>query len=409
MDQFIAEARSLAEKLPDNPFVINLHADRYLYLRAFCAALLAGQCTLMPPNRQAATLESLSESYPGTYVLGQGGEETLPCVSADDASVPEIPDQQLAAIAFTSGSTGTPRPNRKYWRTFCAGTRSNATMVLDDATSCVNMLATVPPQHMWGMETSILLPLFAAVAISDVTPFYPQDIADALDALPEPKVLVSSPIHLEALMKSGVRTRSISKILTATAPLSRELAAALEASLGTRVQDVFGCSESGILATRRTALDEEWRYSTIFTLTMTGEGVVISAEHLPEDVLLPDIIELTAKDRFRWVGRQQDMVNIAGKRGSLADMNLRLREIPGIVDGVIFEPDTGTGRLAALVTAPDLNVSDILGALRSRIDPVFLPRPVIRVSELPRLETGKIRIDAVRALFAELNSANQRD
>lgn len=363
----------------------------------------------MSPNRQAATLESLKESYPDTYVLGQDGEETLPRAKADSASVPEIPDQQLAAIAFTSGSTGAPRPNRKYWRTFCVGTRSNAAMVLDDAAKHVNMLATVPPQHMWGMETSILLPLMAAVAISDVTPFYPQDIVDALDALAEPKILVSSPIHLETLLKSGVRTRGISKILTATAPLSRELAAALEDALDTRVQDVFGCSESGILATRRTAIDEEWKYSTIFTLTMTDEGVVISGAHLPEDVPLPDVVELTAADRFRWIGRQQDMVNIAGKRGSLAEMNFRLREIPGVVDGVIFEPGGGAGRLAALVAAPDLSVSDILGALRGRLDPVFLPRPVIKVTQLPRQETGKLGIDAVRALFAELHSANHRD
>jgi acyl-coenzyme A synthetase/AMP-(fatty) acid ligase len=256
------------------------------------------------------------------------------------------------------------------------------------------------------MEASILLPLLANVAISDRTPFYPQDIVDALNALPTPKILVSSPIHLETLLKSGVKAGDISKILTATAPLSKELAVGLERAFGTRVQDVFGCSESGILATRRTSTEVEWTYSDIFTLTMTDDGVVISGEHLPEDVSLPDIVELTAANRFRWIGRQQDMVNIAGKRGSLAEINFRLREIPGVVDGVVFAPGDDAERLAALVVAPDLSVSDILGGLRAKVEPVFLPRPVIKVAELPRQETGKLAINAVQQLFAELNGTS---
>ena len=105
------------------------------------------------------------------------------------------------------------------------------------------------------------------------------------------------------------------------------------------------------------------------------------------------------------MGRQQDMVNIAGKRGSLADLNFRLQDIPGVVDGVIFEPadDQRRGdRLAALVVAPDLDVSDILSALRDKVETVFLPRPMLKVSVLPRQETGKLATKAVREMFARM-------
>lgn len=354
----------------------------------------------MPPNRQVHTLDALRSEYPGAYLVGENDAAEFDSSSDTDASVPDIRDEQLSAIAFTSGSTGAPAPNLKRWHTLHTGTVSNAAMVLEDATSLVNVVATVPPQHMWGMETTILLPLFANVAISDWTPFYPQDIADALDAMPEPRVLVSSPVHLEALLKSGVKVRGVSRILTATAPLSRELSERLENEFDTRVQDVFGSSESGILATRRTAVDDEWTYSGTFKLAMSDAGVVISGEHLPADVVLPDIIELTAPNRFRWIGRQQDMVKIAGKRGSLTEMNFRLLEIPGVDDGIIFEPVENAERLAALVVAPKLSVSDILDGLRTRVEPVFLPRPVIMIDELPRQETGKLAINAVRKMFA---------
>lgn len=397
---------ALASLLPDSQYVINLHADRYLYLRAFCAALVAGQCTLMPPNRQPYTLEQLRAAYDDAYTVGEAGEEA---VQPDfRAEVPDIPDLQRAAIAFTSGSTGAPTPNLKYWQTLRDGALSNAQMLLNEDSEQLNAVATVPPQHMWGMETSIMLPLFAKVAISNLTPFYPQDISDALQSVPEPRMLISSPIHLDAFLTSGVTTGRIDKIITATAPLSKQLALDLEAHFDTLVQDIFGCSESGILATRRTAIDEEWTYSTTFELTMGQGGVKISAAHLSEDVMLPDIVELTGPNSFRWMGRQQDVVNIAGKRGSLAELNFRLQEIPGVVDGVIFAP-TGEQhrgyRLAALVVAPDLDVSDILDALKHKVEPVFLPRPILRVPNLPRQGTGKLAIKAVQEMFAKLRDA----
>jgi acyl-coenzyme A synthetase/AMP-(fatty) acid ligase len=260
---------------------------------------------------------------------------------------------------------------------------------------------------MWGMETSVLLPLFAPVAVSHRSPFYPQDIADALAAIPEPRLLVSSPIHLETLLKSRVKSAPIAKIITATAPLSAQLAIDLETAFETRVQDFFGCSESGILATRHSAFDPVWTYADIFKLTTTVDGVLISGEHLSVDVLLPDIVELLDQNRFRWVGRAQDMINIAGKRGSLADLNFHLREIDGVDDGIIFERGDRPNRLAALVVAPGIAPSVILESLRSRVDPVFLPRPLLLVERLPRQETGKLAIKAVHELFAQIQAVGR--
>ena len=109
--------------------------------------------------------------------------------------------------------------------------------------------------------------------------------------------------------------------------------------------------------------------------------------------------------RFRWLGRAQDMINIAGKRGSLADLNHRLQAIPGVVDGVIFLPDENSPRLAALVVAPDLEAAEILAQLRPDIEPAFLPRPLYRVPELPRQETGKLARNKLVELYAKIRKA----
>jgi acyl-coenzyme A synthetase/AMP-(fatty) acid ligase len=107
---------------------------------------------------------------------------------------------------------------------------------------------------------------------------------------------------------------------------------------------------------------------------------------------LADVIELEDERHFLLRGRNEDMLNIAGKRASLADLNLKLQQVPGVVDGVIFAPETHgeAGRLAALVVAPGMTRDQVLAALRRSVDPVFLPRPLYLVDALPRAESSKL-------------------
>jgi acyl-coenzyme A synthetase/AMP-(fatty) acid ligase len=94
------------------------------------------------------------------------------------------------------------------------------------------------------------------------------------------------------------------------------------------------------------------------------------------------------------------VVNVAGKRASLAGLNAQLLAIPGVVDGAFFVPeDDGSGvkRLAALVVAPGVPSRRLLEELRRRVDPAFLPRPLRLVAELPRNTTGKLPVEDLRA------------
>ena len=66
-----------------------------------------------------------------------------------------------------------------------------------------------------------------------------------------------------------------------------------------------------------------------------------------------------------------------------------------MTDGVFFLREgttgsTGVARLGAVVVAPTLSVAELNDRLRQRIDPVFLPRPLIMVERLPRNATGKL-------------------
>ena len=116
------------------------------------------------------------------------------------------------------------------------------------------------------------------------------------------------------------------------------------------------------------------------------------------------MIELRASDRFLLHGRTADLVNIAGKRTSLAHLNYHLNSIAGVRDGVFVAPPDDQGavaRLTAFVVAPGLKPQEIIRELRRRIDAAFIPRPLHLVESLPRNSTGKLPQEAIAKLAAE--------
>ena len=185
--------------------------------------------------------------------------------------------------------------------------------------------------------------------------------------------------------------------------MSQDLAQQLESQFATRVVEVFGSSESGIVARRQTSTENQWLLSDLFKLTITDDGVEVYAEHLPAKVLIRDVIEMVDDRHFKWLGRHQDMLNIAGKRGSLADLNRRLLAVEGVQDGIMFLPADQSERVAALVVAPGMDSKQILSLLKSEIEAVFLPRPLLLVDSLPRQATGKLANRDILQKFASVS------
>lgn len=415
--RFLSDVEALADLLPEKPTVINLTDDRYRFLVGFAAALVRGQTTLLPPSRAPGALAQVAREYSNSYCLVNGTEQVEPLPSYqipkstggqnDTGKVPQIPIDHPAIVAFTSGSTGNPQPHFKTWGSLVAVARSTGARLGLMSSDQMTVVATVPHQHMYGLETSIMLPIQHGMAFHVGRPLFPEDVRLALADVPSPRMLITTPLHIRACVTTRLRLPPVECILSATAPLPRSLAKEAETLFQTRVYEVYGFTEAGSLATRRTVDENTWHVLDGITLHQESAGCSLHAPYLREPVLFPDLVSLQGPHRFVLHGRGTDLVNIGGHRSSLNDLSQKLNEIEGVQDGVFFLPDekgTAVTRLIAFVVAPDKASEHILSALRTVIDPVFLPRPLHLVPHLPRNETGKLTREALLGLLQNLHN-----
>ncbi|WP_296652636.1 AMP-binding protein [Paraburkholderia sp.] len=481
---FLADVARVAAALPSGGHVFNVCIDRYRFAVGLCAALVAGKISLLPSTQTTEMVRQLASFAPDTFCLHDAADCTIdlprfrfPEPGApgahdmhDDIAVPQIDAAQVVAYVFTSGSTGTPVPHRKTWGLLVRCVRAAAERLglaadpdSDGGSDAggYTLIGTVPAQHMYGFESTVLLALIGGLAFSNRQPFYPADVRAELEAVPAPRVLVTTPVHLRALLAADRALPGASLVLSATAPLPPTLAREAEARLAAPLIEIYGSTETGQIATRRTAQGDPWHLLAGVRLDTTpqapGDGqdngasdeagnaagneagndggpcAWASGGHIEEPVPMGDAIELLDDSHFLLHGRKTDLVNIAGKRTSLAYLNYQLNAIPGVEDGVFYMPDeapsqagaaadtdaaaklgncTGNNvdnpacggpvaRLAALVVAPQLSAADLLHALRERIDAAFMPRPLRFVDTLPRNATGKLPRDVLATLVAQ--------
>jgi len=413
VDEFLGEVRRLADLLPDRRYVVNLCADRYQFAVGLCAALLRRQVILLPPNATPDLLKRLSFEYPGLYCLSDGAVHPLEMFlyrepaegGTATASAPCIPAEQIATIGFTSGSTGQPTPHPKSWGALAKSGLAELDRLGVGAHRNMSVLGTVPQQHMYGLEFTVLMVMQGGLAMHAGRPFFPSDICAELQALPRPRGLVTTPVHLRVLLAEAGELPAADFLLCATAPLSPQLAIEAEARFAAPLHEIYGCTEAGQVAARRPAQGQEWRTLPGVSLYADEKGTWAKGGHVEREVLLADVIELRGRDTFLLHGRTADLVNIAGKRTSLAHLDFHLNSIEGVRDGSFVMPEEDDGnvtRLTAFVVAPGLTSETIMAALRQRIDAAFLPRPLCFVESLPRNETGKLPRMALDDLVARL-------
>ncbi|MDG4867766.1 AMP-binding protein [Guyparkeria sp. 1SP6A2] len=436
----LSSAQVLSKRLRvlgDEPrYLINLANRRDDFLVGLLGGMIGGHTNLMPASQTPGAINDLLVEHPGA-VLIHGDEDVMdpglatrlrrvaiPGLRESAAqhrpgTIPRIAADTVVARVFTSGSTGKPCGHDKTWQRLVWNARAAAqalTQSLDEPAAPTlepyHVLGTVPSQHMYGFESLILATLCEGAVLSTEQPFFPTDIANALSRLPAPRMLVTTPYHLHHLLAAGIALPRCERVLCATAPLDPALARRAEQLLGGALHEIYGCTETGQIAVRRPSRNRAWSLMPEIALRQHDDETVAHGGHIETPTPLADRIEPVKGRRFHLLGRHTNQVNIAGKRSSIEFLNAKLGAIEGVIDGLFFDPGSGGehlgSRLAAVVCAPGLSAERIREALRTEVDPVFLPRPLLLVDRLPVNATGKVtRESLLRLIDADPPSARQ--
>jgi len=394
---FEAAVRALAARVPQRQYVVNLCEDRYAFMVGFAASLLAGQTTLLPPSRAP---QAVRDSFDGRDAYELTDERVLTEADRGVSTAPLLVEaNHVAAIVFTSGSTGRPVAHAKTWGALVAGAQALGKRLNPKG----SVVGTVPPQHMFGLEATVMLPWQNGLAIHSARPLLPADLGEATAAVPAPCWLMTSPLHLRACVAARQALPGLAGVVSSTMALDPQLARDAEQLWRSPIYEIYGSSEAGMIATRRTAADEAWELCPGVNLSERDGKFWAQGGHILEPQPIADELKPRDARHFTLHGRKAYLVKIAGKRTSLEALNAALTRIEGVQDGVFYQRD-GAERLGALVVAPGRSARALRAALRQHIDPAFLPRPLHLVAALPRNENGKLTRQALLELVASLET-----
>ncbi len=377
------------------------------------ASMTSSRMTEAPVSAASMAEPSVIDSSASVATLAQQAAHWLL-----DAATPRwpsfAPDPQLEAVVlFTSGSTRAPRANVKSWDALLRGAETFR-LAFPTQSRPPLLAGSVDCHHMFGLEANLMAAIHCGYPLCIDRPQLPADLADLLRGVAQtvdspPLWLVTTPLQLSTFHRALKDVAGVERVIVATMPLDRMLAIEVERDWNTRVDEIYGNTECGVMATRRAARDPAFRPAPGVRFEFAADGSASAARAPDVPVALDDRVapcEGGGGGAFLLLGRRGDLVKVAGKRSTLRALDAQLLDIPGVVDGAFLVPgddnDHAEGRVAAVVVAPGLALSQLRRELAQRVDPAFMPRPLWLADALPRDDRGKLPRERLLQLVATL-------
>lgn len=386
-----------------------------ILMAAILASLAGGPELVIPHALSAPVLEEILKSQDCLLVADAADEspfskDTVFLSGSSRSSLPSLsldPDRTMLSL-FTGGSTGKPRKWQK-----------TARNLFGEALYLVNrfelspediILSTVPPRHIYGLLFSVLVPFVSKARVISEIAAFPNEIISAVDRN-SVSVLVSVPIHYRVLKAAEFRLPTLKKAYSSAGALAREDADYFYSRTGIAVDEIYGSTETGGIATRRLALNEE-AWNPFDNIKCRIEKGVLKVK---SDFVSPDLPRdrngfFATSDRVRkegssfvLLGRADDIVKVAGKRVDLAEIQQVIKKLSGVSDARIFAVRSKNARqneIAAII-AGVVEEGELRAGINKALEPHCIPRHIKIVHRLPSLPTGKLDREYLERLFRQ--------
>lgn len=378
---------------------------------------------------------------PARVTLDAGGEGDLARradAQAADTPVHPVQEDDLAAILYTSGTTG-----RSKGAMLTQGNLASNAQTLRDCWRYGEqdrLLHALPIFHTHGLFVATNVTIAAGAAMILLPKF---DVKELVRLMPQATVLMGVPTFYARLLGEAGFTRDLAAhmrlFVSGSAPLSAEVHKEFSARTGHAILERYGMTETNMNTSNpydgervpgsvgfplpgvdlRITDPETGRVlpqGEVGGIEVRGPNVFKGYWRLPEktaEELRPDGFFITGdlgvvdeRGYVSIVGRAKDLIICGGFNVYPAEVEALIDAIPGIAESAVIgipHPDMGEGVVAVVQARdPGLDEARVIAALSGELARFKQPRRVIFVPELPRNTMGKIQKKQLRETYGNL-------
>ena len=352
--------------------------------------------------------------------------------------ITKMKDDDLAAILYTSGTTGKPKGAMLSHRNLA----SNALTLYDlwhwhqdDI-----LLHALPIFHVHGLFVALHCALLGGSTVW----FLPRlDVEALIRLIPKSTVLMGVPTFYTRLLDHDDFTRELSQnirvFISGSAPLLPETFHQFEAVTGQRILERYGMTEGGMVTSNpyegpRVAgtvgqalpgvevriVDEKGRQvapGDIGGLEYKGPNLFQGYWEMPEKTaqemrpdgffISGDMAMCDAEGRISIVGRAKDLIISGGLNIYPKEIESLLDLLPDVLESAVIgcpHPDLGEAVIAVIVPEDGKSPSEqiILDQLSDQLARFKHPRKIIFQDALPRNTMGKVQKNVLRQNYSDL-------
>ncbi len=378
-------------------------------------------------------LLTLNKDGKGTLCERSGGyPETFNTVRRDNTD--------LAALLYSSGTTGTPKGIMLTHGNLLSNTES--LVEAWEFTEADRLLHALPIFHVHGLFVAIGCVLLSGASMRWM-PVY--NVRQALGYLPECTVMMGVPTYYTRLLDDESFTAEVASnvrlFVSGSAPLLAETFDEFEARTGQRILERYGMTETNMntsnpLRGERKAgtvgpplpgvsvriTDDDGKVlatGEVGNLQVRGPNVFSGYWKMP-DKTAQDFTEdgffetgdkgcIDQDGYVSIVGRARDVVISGGLNVYPKEIEIFIDDLPGIKESAVIgvpHTDLGEAVVAVVVRESDrqISASEIINACKKTLATYKMPKRVVFVDELPRNTMSKVQKNRLRETYADLLS-----
>ena len=369
-------------------------------------------------------------TYPLRVVTyGEGG-----ALSVDIDGVPgdfdavETAADDVALLAFTSGTTGKPKATMHFHRDVLAIADTFSAHVVKPTQDDV-FTGTPPLAFTFGLGGLVIFPLRVGASTLLIERATPDELADLI-AEHRVSVCFTAPTAYRAMIASGKveRLATLRRAVSAGEHLPEATWRAVQEATGVELIDGIGATE--MLHVFIAASDDDIRPGSTGIAVPGYQAQVVDDDLVPVPAGVPGRLAVKGptgcrylndqrqhdyvqggwnitgdtfvrdEDGYFWYqGRRDDMIVSSGYNISAGEVEEALLAHPDVVEcGVVGTPDESRGQLVTAfvvrrsgAASGDALVKELQDFVKQQIAPYKYPRRIEFVEELPKTATGKLQ------------------